>query len=194
MQNIDAYVSGSIYPDSRYVTEVDRVATHPKEYRDDPMFRTNDFNKGWFAHLLADDAQFECMQTMLPQTSIGTGEESWLKRSAIKILQDIQDAKKFDLKNYLPCLKYIETPNGETIDKMHEYQDIFPAMYADIPMLAISDAEEMWKKFGVGEEIALKMRTIAEGYARDELVMTKVRSLYDAMLSASNTHLDLIKS
>jgi len=106
VQDIDAYVSGSIYPDSRYVTEVDRLATHPKDYRDDSMFHTSDFRKGWFAHLLADDAQFVCMGEMLPQVKIGTGEESWIKRSAIKILQDIEDAKEFDLAKYsaLSCI------------------------------------------------------------------------------------------
>jgi len=91
-------------------------------------------------------------------------------------------------RNILPCLAYIETPNGEDEAKMREYQSIFPEMYADIGGLDIADGEEMWKKFGVGDEIAAKMRETAEAYTQDESVMRHVRNLYEAMLSTGNAH------
>ena len=39
VSDIDAFVSGSIYPDSRYVTGIDRLATHPEGYLNDPEFK-----------------------------------------------------------------------------------------------------------------------------------------------------------
>lgn len=181
--DINAFVSGSIYPDSRYVTGVDREATHPKGYRDDEMFTTSDFNKGWHAHLLCDEVQQIVMQERLPQTSEGDGQESWLKRSAIKILQDIDDAGKFDLTAYLPALAHVEIPNGESVEKMRAYHKIFLVMYRDPANVTIEDAYEMWLKFGIGEELAGAMRSIAEGYAQTEVIQSEVRALYERMLS-----------
>jgi hypothetical protein len=189
VENIDAYVSGSIYPDSRYVTGVDRIATHPDDYRDDPMFRSTDFHKGWFAHLFTDTIQQVCMKELLPHTSEGNGQESWEKRTAIKMLQDIDDAHKFDLAQYLPCLEYIEAPNGESKEKMREYNQIFPAMYADISKLKIGTEAEMWRKFGVGDEIVEKLRSIAESYVKDDSIMDRVKGLYDAMLAKGREEL-----
>lgn len=87
--DIDAYVSGSVYPDSRYITGIDRFATHPLDYRTDPMFQKTDFNKGWFAHLLCDDIQQSVVYTVLPHITEGDKNETWIQRTAIKILQDI---------------------------------------------------------------------------------------------------------
>jgi hypothetical protein len=186
--DINAYVSGSVYPDSRYVSGIDRAATHPEDYHKDPMFRTSDFRKGWYAHLLADDIQQECMKEMIPETQTGTGEESWIKRSAIKILQDIEDARLFDLAAYLPCLSHMENPNGEELSAIRRYQEIFPRMYADIGKYDIGAAAEMWRKFGVGDEIAEKMRATAERYSSDPAVMKEVRVLYQAMLEKAALH------
>jgi hypothetical protein len=183
VENIDAYVSGSIYPDSRYVTGIDRIATHPEDYRNDLVFQASDFNKGWYAHLLADEMQQAAMKEILPVTQTGTGLESWIKRSAIKILQDIDDASKFDLAKYLQCLKHIENPNGEDIAKMKEYQDIFPWMYADLMKYNEDIALQMWLKFGVGEENVEKMRITVETYSKDGDIMQGVRGLYGVMLA-----------
>jgi hypothetical protein len=149
VQDIDAYVSGSIYPDSQYITGAGKLATHPKEYQNDRIFFSSDFRKGWFAHLLCDTAQQQCMKEMLPKTFNGTDQESWEKRTAIRILQDIDDAKRFDLAKYLLCLRYIETPNGEDPEKMHEYNDIFPDMYADLSRLDTAAESRMWERFGI---------------------------------------------
>jgi hypothetical protein len=113
---------------------------------------------------------------------IGNGEESWIKRSAIKILQDIDDAKQFDLPKYLPCLKHIETPNGEELSVMQKYQEIFPWMYSDLSKYDIAIAAEMWEKFGVGEPIAAKMKSAAEKYSSEAQTMSAVRELYSRML------------
>jgi hypothetical protein len=190
--DIDAYVSGSVYPDSRYVTGMDRFATHPEGYRNDPAFRSNDFRKGWFAHLLCDDIQWKVMGEKVPRVcegATGQGGESWVKRTAIKILQDIDDAKRFDLKNCLSALEYIENPNGEDTETMRRYNRIFIKMYADPNNVTIDDAYEMWREFGIGDELAAKVRARAQEYGADKTVMIAVKALYGEILSRALTDL-----
>lgn len=189
VQNVERYVSGAIYPDSRYVTEVDRLATHPENYMEWDMKRIDDFRKGWFAHLLADHIQWDITKEFLPQVFEGTqgqGSERWVKHTAIKILQDLDDVKKFDIKQYLPFLSHIENPNGEDIEILKKYYDIFPKMYADPNAVNIDSCYEMWKEFGIGDELAKKMKLQAEEYGCDKAVMDAVVKIYPEMLKRAN--------
>jgi hypothetical protein len=56
-------------------------------------------------------------------------------------------------------------------------------MYADLKKLDVGAEAEMWRKFGVGDEIVEKLRSIAEMYAKDSSIMQGVRSLYGRMLA-----------
>ena len=189
VQNVERYVAGAIYPDSRYVTEVDRLATHPEDYMEWDMNRINDFRKGWFAHLLADNIQWDITKEFLPQVfdgSQGQGGERWIKHTAIKILQDLDDVRKFDIKQYLPFLLHVENPNGEDIKTVERYNQIFPKMYADPEKVNVDSCYEMWKEFGIDDELAMKVKLQAEEYSRDNTVMDAVVKIYPEMLKRAN--------
>lgn len=180
--DVHAFVSGSVYPDSRYVSGIDRLATHPEDYRADPMFMLGDFRKGWYMHLLADDIQGKLMREMLPQTSTGDGTESWIKRTAIKVLQDMDDVRKFDIVSLMPAFEHVENPNGEDIEIIQKYSRIFPIMYARPDSVGIEEECEIWRQFGIGDELVMKIQAQAEEYTKDTTVMSAVGKLYDAML------------
>lgn len=185
VKNIERYVSGVIYPDSRYVTEVDRAATHPEDYREWNLQQVDDFRKGWFAHLLADNIQWNVTKELLPQVfegSQGQGGERWIKHTAIKILQDMDDVKKFDIKQYLPLLSHVENPNGENVAILKKYNDIFPKMYVDPNTVNLDSYDEMWKVFVIDDEIAMKLKSQAEAYSRDKAIMDTVIKIYPAMI------------
>jgi hypothetical protein len=190
VKDIEKYVAGSIYPDSRYVTEVDRMATHPENYKDWDMKRIDDFRKGWFAHLLADNIQWDITKELLPRVfegSQGQGGERWIKYTAIKILQDLDDVKKFDISQYLPYLAHIENPNGEDMKRMKQYYDIFPLMYGRPNAVDIDSCYRMWKAFGINDELAAKVKSQAEGYSQDESIMDTILKIYPAMLLRANS-------
>lgn len=189
VSDIDAFVAGSIYPDSRYVTQIDRLATHPDDYLQDPMFKTNDFKKGWHAHLLADTVQGKLMKELLPMVKSGSGEESWIERTAIKILQDIDDVRKFDILKYLPCLDHVENPNGEDIEILRSYNQIFLMTYRDPSTVSIDSLYEMWAAFGVDGDLRTKVKARAEAFALDQAVMNGVQALYQAMLTEARERL-----
>jgi hypothetical protein len=185
VQDVERYVAGSIYPDSRYVTEVDRMATHPEDYMEWDMKRIDDFRKGWFAHLLADNIQWDITKKLLPQVfegSQGQGGERWIKHTAIKILQDLDDVKKFNISQYLPYLAHIENPNGEDMKMMKQYYDIFPTMYANPGAVNIDSCYAMWKEFGIGDELAARVKVQAEQYSKDSTVMDAVVKIYPEMI------------
>lgn len=182
VRDVDAFVSGAVYPDSRYVTGIDRLATHPDDYLHDPMFRASDFKKGWHAHLLGDTVQGSGMTKLLPMVKSGPGEESWIERTAIKILQDIDDVNKFAIADFLPSLAHVENPNGEDMDVMRGYNKLFENTYKDPANTSIDDLYEMWAAFGVGDELRARVKETAERFAQDSAVMEGVKNLYDTML------------
>ena len=125
--NVCDYVLGSIYPDSRYVTKIDRHLTHPlKEYQTDPTFKKDDFRKGWYTHLLCDDIQYALITELFPEvgeSDSGEQDSKWVKRTSVKILQDIEDAKSFDIQKYLGCLSEARNPNREDIEKVKFFNE-----------------------------------------------------------------------
>ena len=183
------YISGSIYPDSRYVTKIDRMATHPEDYMSWDLKRIDDFKKGWHAHLMADQIQFDVTRELLPQVFVGSqgqGGERWIKHTALKILQDLDDVKKFDITYYLPFLDHPENPNGENIKTIKQYNAMFQKMYAKPEVMSIDGCYEMWRQFGIGDELAVKLKLQAEAYASDKVVMDAVPQIYPLMLAKAN--------
>jgi hypothetical protein len=185
VQNMERYISGTIYPDSRYVTGMDRMATHPEDYTDWDLKRADDFKKGWLVHLFADHIQWEITKELLPKVfegSEGQGGERWIKHTAIKILQDLDDVRKFDIKSYLPYLRHVENPNGENVKMVERYNLLFLAMYADPATVNIDSCYEMWKAFGIGDELAEKIKFRAGVYLKDKAITETIHRIYPAML------------
>ena len=179
---LDPYISGSIYPDSRYITDIDRALTHEKDYKNNIFFTQSDFRKGWYSHLLCDDIQGAVMTEMIPETVQGTGTEKWIRRTAIKVLQDCTDAARFEILKYLPCLQYIENPNGEAMEKLAIYNAIFPHMYQNPENISVQNAIEMWRTFGVGEDLVQCVSQQVHVYASDDHIVNQVGKLYERML------------
>ncbi|MFA6421916.1 MAG: hypothetical protein WCV92_00730 [Candidatus Buchananbacteria bacterium] len=90
IKDIKSYILGSIYPDSRYITKVDRELAHSKESLSD-SFIDSDFKKGWQAHCVCDSI-YDRLETEL----FGEFDDAIL-RNAIKIVADIYDRQSFNV-------------------------------------------------------------------------------------------------
>ena len=179
------YVAGAIYPDSRYVTGIDRKLTH-LDVSDREKLLQSDFGKGWHAHLVCDDVQWAVTKELFPeifQLKMGNGNEGWVQHTALKVLQDMDDVQRFDIGAVLPLLSYVENPNGEDKIKLRAYNEIFVKMYEKPLALTIRHAHEMWLEFGIGEELADKISRQAEAYAKDAHVMGLLSKIYPEVLS-----------
>lgn len=186
VKDVAQYVAGAIYPDSRYFSGLDRILTHPTDFMDWHWDEADDFKKGWFVHLLADRIQWLVIKEDLPdilEGKYGQGSEVWIKHTAIKILQDLDDANKFDIKQCFPYLKFITNPNGEDADKIKAYHESLPKIYTDLTKLNIGSYHEMWKEFGIGGELAEKIKFQAEQYRQDTKLMAAIGQIYQKMLN-----------
>jgi hypothetical protein len=183
VKDLSKYISGTIYPDSRYPTGIDRMLTHDDSQMAKDFWKSDDFRKGWAVHLLYDKIQFavhadwfgDFLKEKNPEM---TGEEDWIVRTALKILQDIDDLHQFDIKQHLSALNYIETPNGEDEIKVKEYNQLFINIYNKAPDVSVEDLEQMWVDWSIPAEIAAKMRGKAHEIQKNERLMELVAKIY----------------
>lgn len=187
-----SYLCGAIYPDSRYVTKTERLLTHPGDYREDPMFMRGDFYKGWLVHLLTDDIQYKAMQETLPKVCEGVdgqGSDVWIRRTAIKIIQDMSDAKSFDIPSVFPFLNQAFTPNSEDEILMKEYNNLFITMYQSVHELSLESYATFWRAFGLDRDTEKRLITQTEAYITDRDITSKAESLYETVVRRLNKEL-----
>lgn len=89
---------------------------------------------------------------------------------------------KFYIKQYLPFLSHIENPNGEDLKTIERYNQIFLEMYADPERVGIDSCYEMWKEFGIEDELAEKVKLQAEEYRHNKMVIDVILRIYPEML------------
>lgn len=185
VEDVQRYLSGTIYPDSRYVTKLERTLTHPRDYLDWNVLELDDFRKGWFAHLLCDATQKTIMKEMLPLAFEGDqsqGGDVWVRHTALKVLQDLEDVRSFDILSILPLLAHVENPNGEKLEELQRYNQIFSGMYAAPELTTFESSAPMWTTFGMSPELVEKVERQTRAYAEDPTVMAGVKRIYPEML------------
>ena len=189
IKDIKKYVVGAIYPDSRYVSGIDRALTHNSEILK-PEFAKDDFYKGWQAHQIADVAQTEIIKeyfaellpTFAKKNKFASGE--WETFSALKIIQDMDDMQKFDLAS---CLNYLENytfnPNGENLADIKRHNQIMVDLYKNKKRTTVEDNYRMWLALGVNKEAGERIRRQTEKLLKDEQTVEKVKNVYREMLN-----------
>lgn len=191
VHDFSQYVPGIIYPDSRYVTRIDRSLTHAPELLGSNPLHFDDFTKGCYAHLLYDELlRTYTLKTLSHlfddiESALTQGNELWVRLTALKILQDIDDAKNYAITEYLPYLNTINAINGESSSVLQNYNNYFQNMYAIPHQLAIPTYYEMWKFLGIGDTLASKVIIQTERYSHNETIIHFLRSVYQSTLEMS---------
>ena len=186
--DIQKYLAGTVYPDSRYATSLERKITHPDQVLNSGFTQPDDFIKGWAVHLLCDKIQAEITKEQLPELfelEMGQGKPQWIHRTALKILQDIQDASH-DIIGYLPLLDYAETPKGEDRDAVLRYNHDLQEIYKHPADMGIHSYTRMWRLFGLTEELEKKVVDQADKYRQDKKATDFIDSVYGLMLARAN--------
>lgn len=188
VKNLDKYISGTIYPDSRYITKIDRKITHCKDVYDKNFFGKDDFRKGWMAHMIYDRIQADVFKEIFPELFEKFGDEkiylspeNWAIRTGLKILQDLDDILKFPIKKYLKHLEYIETPNREKKEVMKKYNEIIIDTYIKDEVLH-QDSINLWIRFGVREELIELIKEKTEWLILNKNVLKKIKLIYPATI------------
>lgn len=185
IKNLDHYVSGSIYPDSRYITKINRELTH----NDNVLlsnFGNTDFKCGWQSHVICDLIQEEISREILPEIYFENNKRFDPGMAAIKLVQDMSDMKSFPLNDYLKCLDYVENPNGENINKIIEYNQLIKNTYLNKSDCTIDDYEKIIKAFYLGSDLIRETLSKAQEILHDNKKLEKVKSIYNLMLNFYN--------
>lgn len=186
IKNLNEYISGTIYPDSRYVSKIERMLTHGGQ---ESVFKNtnSDFENGWAIHLLCDKVCNKVIEEELPELFVGVGPagqgtERWIIKTAIKGIQDMEIYKQFDPNPYLDMVDYFGSPNNESAEIIKRYNQIIKEMYHDKKEITILDIGEMWLKFNGESEMIEKINKKTELLLKNPVIEAKIKNLYDKMV------------
>lgn len=189
IRKIDQYISGTIYPDTRYPTGIDRELTHPKEYpiTDD----LDDFTKGWYIHLLCDQVQFDIFNERFSDI-LGERDHPlwWHQRTALKIIQDIEVFREFDYQKYLSALHYIRNPFDESLDIIKSYNMTMYTIYNGKAEIGLPEIKEVWQALGVDDERLEKVIQITHEFMAIPGMEQKTIDVYHEMVQEMKKRLN----
>jgi len=139
IEDESAYYAGTIYPDSRYMTKIDRHLTHAGASPQDPFVDgLTDFEKGWATHLMYDRlAHPQYVQlSPWPEEKAGPGNRVWQFISAAKVVEDMQSYQAIDGDVAMILnIDFDERPHNEDLSIMRAYAEIQKTLYKQPPTL-----------------------------------------------------------
>lgn len=183
VQDLEKYIVGTIYPDSRYITGIDRELTHNNNLIK-LEFAKDDFRKGWQLHLICDNLQNELRRKLLPELSSESREEDFIFASAMKTVQDMNDIKQFYLQKYLKFLDYVYNPNGEELRKIKEYHKIILNLYRGKKETSVEDNYNMWRGLGVEKYKCQRIKQKTEEVLKNQELVKRIHFIYREMIKA----------
>jgi hypothetical protein len=174
--DMPAFLSGTLYPDSRWMTGLDREHTHHRRFLE-PAFATDDFRLGWHIHCICDRIQGDIHNDFQDDLSQLSPDERWIRISAAKAVQDTNDAAKGELPRHLALLTDNRTPNGESGEGVSAYLELVRRVYSrNVPPLW-SDYEALWAGVGLDRQRISRIEKQVDRMMGDEML---VRDLYGA--------------
>jgi len=187
IKDLRQYISGAVYPDSRYVTGLDRRLTHDDVYLL-PEFATDDFKKGWQTHKICDHAYDIVRKRLFPDLFPGDfdfySRPDWIISTALKIIYDIEDMQSFDIQKYLECLEYVYNPNNEDIDAVKKYNTILINLYKNKKVISVAESIGMWKALGQDKSIRAELRKTTENLLKDQKMVSRIKLVYQEVLDS----------
>jgi len=188
IENINKYISGAVYPDSRYVTKIDRELTHDDKFLLSE-FATDDFRKGWQTHQICDVVynlvRKKIFADLFPLSDDSYNEQEWIVSTALKIIQDIDDRQAFDIQKYLGCLEYAYNPNGEDVTAVENYNNIMVQLYSNKKISTVEEYNKMWLELGLNASRSEKVKIKTEEFLKDPVMISRIKSVYGEMINSN---------
>jgi hypothetical protein len=177
-----AYLSGTLYPDSRWLTGADRTATHGDKCLEID-FANSDFKLGWYVHCHCDTIQMRLVLAKWPQLTTLDDHTRWMQTSVIKMIQDQLDICRINVNACLNALDVIETPNGEQAKYVRRYYRNVRDIYSGNGVPGIEDYRKLWLGVGLKASIVSEMLEQLRRKTADSTFHTVAASLFDEMVA-----------
>ena len=176
-----AYLSGTLYPDSRWLTGIDRKRTHDRRFLE-PDFPSDDFTLGWQAHCQCDRIQGDIHAGLLDGLSGMTSDDRWVRISAAKVVQDMNDAAEGDLDAHLPMLTHSRNPNEESGEDVAAYLNLVRWAYRRHATLRWSDYVGLWNGVGLDRRRISHMERQVHRILADDALAAQLHGTFERMV------------
>ncbi len=192
IKDINQYISGAIYPDSRYVTGIKRSLTHDDRFLL-PEFASDDFHRGWQAHQICDLVFGVIIEELFPDLVYVSYDphyrKEWITSTAIKIIQDMDDLKFFDIQGCIKCLDYTNNPNGEDIKGVKIYNKIMTKLYKNEKIINLDGYINMWRELGQEDNLCEELRAKTQEFLDNPKIIIRIKAIYKEMI---NSYSDIV--
>lgn len=183
--DLSRYLSGTIYPDSRYVSGIDRLLTHPKDFSDIPLPKEDDFRKGWETHLMYDLLQGEMFAEISGSALVRQGDEAWRERTAYKMILNELDFVSLDVSVLVSHLGVILNPFGESVDLVKKYHDAVAGVFRNEEKGWIRERLPIFEmmKSDAERELLNDLLSRCDRLRNDTDMMGKIAGIYDRTMN-----------
>ena len=180
--DMDAYYSGTVYPDSRYPTGIPRDLTHGANCPHDPFAPgLTDFEKGWGTHLVYDALAAVEKETALAMIGEDVREDGWSFHTAIKLVEDRQSLEFFrDDRSPLIGLRVVERPHGEDEAVLFKYYDDLHTAYAGLWTFDVY--HQTLRAWGIPADRVDRMIELAKRFEEDPAIFAAIKAIYPTVL------------
>lgn len=186
---LDRYIAGTLYPDSRWLTGVDRLKSHDQKYLT-PDFPGSEYTYGIHIHCVCDRIQSLVFAERLPGLAGLNDQDRWVYLSAAKMIQDRFDMQEFDLQSCLPFLTYAETPNYEDVKGVLAFNRIIQNAYRHKQQLDFQDYFDLWVHVSLSPDTAAEMVSEMRRMAGDEDLVQLIKNSYGETLGRAESTLN----
>lgn len=185
VRNKTEYYSGSVYPDSRYVTRLPRSSTHGITSLTPGM---SDFDKGCFTHVLYDRivGPRYLEDTEWHGTGITPLSEGWIQMTAAKLVEDHFSCEALgeELSLMLETDAPEVPPNQERPDDLERYYESLHRLYRKKPVL--EDHLFFFQVFNIPMDVARRVIEEADKITHDPIRRKRIEQLYGQCLQESS--------
>jgi len=184
IEDLDAYYSGSVYPDSRYFTGIDRKLTHGENNPVNPFIEgLSDFEKGWASHFMYDRLAKPYYLKLSPYSDdqLGFNNPFWQFSTAEKLIEDMESWQQLgEDHSIITDLRVYERPRGEDPALLEEYYEALRTSY--LKHLSLDVYVEFWKSINLNEDIIKALTMNVELILSDESLVKRIHDIYPSVL------------
>ena len=180
-EDLAMYFLGTLYPDSRWVTGVERLLTHDRRCLD-PDFPNDDFTLGWHVHCWCDCIQGDIHRKLLDHGMEMSPDDRWVRMAAGKVVQDMNDAAYACLDDRLATLPDSRTPNGESTQKIADYIDFVRCAYRRRKRPEWIDYARLWTAVGLDRLRISQLHDQVNRIRADDALVSLLCGAFDRMV------------
>ena len=171
-KDLKKYFEGAIYPDSRYLSGINREKTHSEDFWLKSFWHNDDFKKGWASHNISDRAYVNGIRKIFPSWIDLNDENVKIENAAVKIIGDISLLDD-EVLQVIKSIDRVSGMNEEKEEVMAEHFETIKNCYKNGRETKISDYIDTMRK-SVGKEVIEK----AELLNKDKKLSSVIKNFF----------------